>query len=641
MARYLLTSSLGIEVPEEYQAQVRKELLERFSCAPVFLSKDVAEGFYNGFSNEVLWPLFHYFPEEINFNENSWLMYVSANESFASEVLSHCKQADQAIWIHDYQLMLLPKFIRKELNMAKIGFFLHIPFLTSEIYRVLPVRKEIMEGILGSNLIGFHTFDYARHFLSSCGRVLECTVQSDMVFHKIGKSRVTTIPIGIDPNEFLDQIESLATSAVLNSLDKKFENKIVILGVDRLDYIKGIPNKLHAFRRLLEKNPKLIGNVVLFQIAIPSRVNVPEYQRLRSFVNELAGEINGIFGTLYFSDSSQGQLDYLPVQIIHRSVNINELVALYKKSQICAISSIRDGMNLVAYEYISCHRNDGGKLLLSEFAGSAQSLEGCRIINPWNVEDFSNTLNEVIEEIIDDKLSTNEKVFEYVCKNNSATWCEKFLKQLEEIQLLDHDKTIAEDIPLEVRDELANKELVIVIEYVSNLDILKQWVAEIGHKINNVVSISLEFNELEIKQQLKSKGNQHTFLGLEDMDDICDALEIFLLSIDGLRILKSNLGIIIDHTNIQKEFETFEIPELFANVQKLSSSYPISVFCRDGYMILKKDCSESNVISFGVKRLSHRSEYHLNKLLRVSGLFDRRSYEGKLKYFSKEASDPR
>lgn len=287
---------LGIEIPDDSKALVRRRLLEEYSCVPVFLSKEVANGFYNTFSNEVLWPLFHYFPEEINFDRDSWNTYVTANNSFAEEILANCTTDDQTIWVHDYQLMLLPKLLRKNLDRAKIGFFLHIPFLSSEIYRVLPVRKDIIEGLLGSNLIGFHTFDYARHFQTSCSRVLECSIQSDVVFHENGQTKIIVIPIGIDSTEFVDKIDAPLTKDILKNVDMKFKERTVILGVDRLDYIKGIPNKLLAFRRLLEKFPHLVGSVNLLQIAIPSRTNVSEYQKLRSFVNELAGEINGIFG---------------------------------------------------------------------------------------------------------------------------------------------------------------------------------------------------------------------------------------------------------------------------------------------------------------------------------------------------------
>ena len=284
-------------MPLEDQKQIRIDLIQKYSCVPVFLDKKVADNFYNEFSNGILWPLFHYFPEEIEFDEKTWANYKEANMEFFREVLNIYKE-DTSIWVHDYQLMLLPKYIREKLPNAKVGFFLHIPFLSSEIYRVLPPRKEILEGVLGSDLIGFHTYDYARHFVNSCNRVLKCETFSNRILFCGRTTRISVIPIGIDPKEFRQKLTDKETQDKLNLLKSKFKGKIVILGVDRLDYIKGIPNKLLAFKKFLENKPQYRGKVVLFQVAIPSRTNVLEYQKLRSYVNEIAGEINGTFGII-------------------------------------------------------------------------------------------------------------------------------------------------------------------------------------------------------------------------------------------------------------------------------------------------------------------------------------------------------
>jgi trehalose 6-phosphate synthase/phosphatase len=273
-------------------------LFQKYSCIPVFLEKKIANDFYNVFSNGILWPLFHYFPEEIEYKEESWVNYKEANKIFLNELLNVYKETS-SIWVHDYQLMLLPKYIREKLPNSKIGFFLHIPFLSSEIYRVLPSRKEILEGVLGSDLIGFHTYDYARHFINSCNRVLKCETFSNSI-HFLGRTtKISVIPIGIDPKEFQNKLNEKETQDKLNLLENKFKEKIVLLGVDRLDYIKGIPNKLLAFKKFLENNPEYRGRIVLLQVAIPSRTNVSEYQKLKSYVNEVAGEINGAFGILF------------------------------------------------------------------------------------------------------------------------------------------------------------------------------------------------------------------------------------------------------------------------------------------------------------------------------------------------------
>lgn len=298
ISNYVWIGWPGIEIGIKDKSHVEDILLKDYSCIPVYLEQKKADLFYNGFSNGIIWPLFHYFPEEINFNEAQWNAYHEVNSMFAETIRLHC-QNEKLIWVHDYQLMLLPKMLRGHFPDALIGFFLHIPFLSSEIYKVLPVREEILEGLLGSNLIGFHTYDYSRHFINSCQRILNCFIQSDEIIYNGRKSKITVIPIGIDPLEFKEKLAETKTQETLSILSDKYEGKFVILGIDRLDYIKGIPNKLLALKRLFEKFPNYIGKVILLQIAIPSRTNVSEYQILRSYVNEIAGEINGIYGKIF------------------------------------------------------------------------------------------------------------------------------------------------------------------------------------------------------------------------------------------------------------------------------------------------------------------------------------------------------
>jgi trehalose-6-phosphate synthase len=288
----------GIDVPMADQLQLATDLKTCYDCIPIYLERQEAELFYNGFSNEVIWPLFHYFPEEIRMGNGQWDAYIKVNQKFAKEIAANC-DGSMLFWIHDYQLMLLPKMLRDTFPRAKIGFFLHIPFLSSEIYSVLPVREIILEGILGSDLVGFHTFEYARHFVSSCSRIMGLSTRPDKVAYQGRDVEVAVIPIGIDPEDFLSKLDNQEVLSIEEELVCNFKRKKVVLGVDRLDYIKGIPNKLLAFKQFLLNNPKYVGQVVLLQIAIPSRTNVTEYQNLRSYVNEIAGEVNGSLGTVF------------------------------------------------------------------------------------------------------------------------------------------------------------------------------------------------------------------------------------------------------------------------------------------------------------------------------------------------------
>ncbi|KAG7192205.1 Trehalose-6-P synthase/phosphatase complex synthase subunit [Scheffersomyces spartinae] len=414
----------GLEIPSEEQDRVNSDLKDKFNCTAVYLSDTIADLHYNGFSNSILWPLFHYHPGEMNFDENAWAAYIEANRLFASEVAEQVADNDM-VWVHDYHLMLLPQMLREEIGKSKknvrIGFFLHTPFPSSEIYRILPVRREILEGVLSCDLIGFHTYDYARHFLSSVARVVPHTMTVPNGIEFEGRSiSVGAFPIGIDVDKFTEGLEKASVVDRINQLKQKMGDMKVIVGVDRLDYIKGVPHKLHAFETFLSENPEWIGKVILVQVAVPSRGDVEEYQSLRSTVNELVGRINGEFGTVEFA----------PIHYMHKSVTFDELISLYSISDVCLVSSTRDGMNLVSYEYIACQRERQGVLILSEFAGAAQSLNGAIIVNPWNTEELAIALKESLTLPKEKRAINFEKLFKYISKYTSGHWGETFVTEL-------------------------------------------------------------------------------------------------------------------------------------------------------------------------------------------------------------------
>ncbi|KAH3681916.1 hypothetical protein WICPIJ_007112 [Wickerhamomyces pijperi] len=418
----------GWEVPEEEQEQVTKDLDEKFKATPVFLSDEIAELHYNGFSNSILWPLFHYHPGEISFDENAWAAYNEANERFAENIMKHVKDND-IVWIHDYHLMLLPEMIRVQvqergLKNVKIGFFLHTPFPSSEIYRILPVRQEILKGVLSCDLIGFHTYDYARHFLSSVERILGVKTLPNGVEYNGRYVNVGAFPIGIDVDNFTEGLKKDSVIERINQLRTKFKDVKVIVGVDRLDYIKGVPQKLHAFEVFLQEHPEWIGKVVLVQLAVPSRGDVEEYQSLRATVNELVGRINGTFGTV----------EFVPIHFMHKSIPFDELISLYNISDVCCVSSTRDGMNLVSYEYIACQQDLKGSLILSEFTGAAQSLNGALIINPWNTDELSKAIYESLTLPMEKRKANHDKLFGYISKYTSGFWGENFVRELIKIK---------------------------------------------------------------------------------------------------------------------------------------------------------------------------------------------------------------
>ncbi|KAJ3145866.1 Trehalose-6-P synthase/phosphatase complex synthase subunit [Geranomyces michiganensis] len=417
----------GLDVPKDQQADMKAQLLEQHSCAPVFISDEVADMHYNGFSNSILWPLFHYHPGEINFNEEHWEAYQQVNQAFADEVAEMTNDGD-IIWVQDYHLMLLPTMLRERLlehnkKDVKIGFFLHTPFPSSEIYRILPVRKQVLLGVLNCDLLGFHTYDYARHFMSSCTRILGLHTMPNGVEFEGRVVHVGTFPIGIDTDKFAEGLKTQKISQRIQQLKDKFKGVKLIVGVDRLDYIKGVPQKLHALELFLSQHPEWIEKVVLVQVAVPSRQDVEEYQNLQRVVNELVGRINGRFGTI----------DYAPIHFMHRSVQFDELVALYAVADACLVSSTRDGMNLVSYEYIVSQQDRHGVLILSEFAGAAQSLNGSIIVNPWNTAELSQAIHDAVTMPDDLRKANHQKLYRYVTKYTAAYWGLTFVKELQRV----------------------------------------------------------------------------------------------------------------------------------------------------------------------------------------------------------------
>jgi trehalose 6-phosphate synthase len=355
-------------------------------------------------------------------DEASWNAYKKVNNLFADRIAKDVQDGD-LIWVHDYHLMLLPEMLRQRLRdrkNIKIGFFLHTPFPSSEIYRILPVRENLLAGLLHCDLIGFHTNDYAQHFLDSCARILEVSKSSNGIVHKGKFITVGVFPIGIDPEKFVDGLKKKEVQERVEALSRKFEGVKMIVGVDRLDYIKGVPQKLEAIEAFLTQHPEWVGKLVLVQVAVPSRGDVEEYQNLRAVVNELVGRINGQFGTI----------EFMPIHFLHQSLNFDELCALYAVSDACLVSSTRDGMNLVAYEYIASQRDRHGALILSEFTGAAQSLKGSLLVNPWDHDDMAKAIHTAVTMPQEKRDANYQKLEKYVFKYTSARWGESFVKEL-------------------------------------------------------------------------------------------------------------------------------------------------------------------------------------------------------------------
>ncbi len=407
----------GTVVPDEAQSEVERDLRRQHRCVPVFLNRDQVEQFYNRFSNGVLWPLFHYLPEYTDFELVGWNNYQEVNELFADTV-ARIAAPNSTIWIHDYHLMLLPRLLRERLPNAKIGFFLHIPFPSSEVYRLLPVRREILEGLVGADVIGFHTYDYARHFRSACMRVLGYEAKPDTIEAEGRRVRLLVAPIGIAPERFERLARDTRTQMRLERLRGQFRDRKVILGVDRLDYSKGLTHKLRAFERFLKRYGEWRNRCVFLQVAVPSRTGVERYRQLRREVEELVGHINGLYSSV----------EHTPVHFLFQSVSPTTLSALYQLGDVCWVSSIRDGMNLVSQEYVVSQLDGDGVLVLSEFAGAAQILDGALLVNPWNLDQMAEVLRLALEMPIDEREQRLARMREKIYANTSRDWARKFVQ---------------------------------------------------------------------------------------------------------------------------------------------------------------------------------------------------------------------
>ncbi|MCI0569871.1 MAG: bifunctional alpha,alpha-trehalose-phosphate synthase (UDP-forming)/trehalose-phosphatase [Myxococcaceae bacterium] len=402
-------------------ADLESRLLD-LRCVPLYLTAAEVNRFYEGFSNRVLWPLCHYMLDRIPLHSRDWEVYRRVNQRFADKVAEHHQPGD-TIWVHDYQLMLVPRMLRERLPDARIGFFLHIPFPSSEVFRTLPWREEVLRGLLGADLVGFHTPSYVRHFATSLLRLLGLEVDGDEVHDEGRTVRLGAFPMGIDAREFERLAETPAVLAEAGNLRVRNPELKLVLGVDRLDYTKGIPRRLLSFERLLEREPSLRGKVRLIQVAVPSRTGVEDYARYREQVDELVGRINGTYGTV----------NHTPIHYLYRSIPQNTLVALYRGADVMYVTPLRDGMNLVAKEFVASRPDGDGVLVLSEFAGVAGELADALKVNPYDVEGMARALHEALHMPEAERRSRMGRMRARVLEHDVHRWVHGFLGALKAV----------------------------------------------------------------------------------------------------------------------------------------------------------------------------------------------------------------
>jgi trehalose 6-phosphate synthase/phosphatase len=441
--------------PPSLRAEADKHLADR-RFIPVELTRGEIARYYDGFSNAVLWPLFHYLLERIPADKHGWETYRSVNERFADVVAAHAKPGD-IIWVHDYQLLLVPAALRRRLPGARIGFFLHIPFPAAEVFRTLPWRQNLLEGMLGSDLVGFHTIAYKNHFAAAVRRLLGVGNSGDVIRVGAREVRLGVFPMGIDAAHFIRMSADEQVAAEVEHLRKGLDGERMMLGVDRLDYTKGVARRLLAFERLLEREPPLRGRVRLVQVAVPSRDSVESYQEYRSHVNETVGRINGAFGTV----------QWVPIHYVYRSLSERNLVALYRATDVMLVTPLRDGMNLVAKEFVACRTEGDGVLVLSEFAGAAAEMAEAVVVNPYDVESLAVAYQRALSLPEDERRFRMEALRARVVVNDAKRWVDSFLSSLEGVASAERADTMtsSEAIDAVVRDVAATPRVVALLDY--------------------------------------------------------------------------------------------------------------------------------------------------------------------------------
>jgi trehalose 6-phosphate synthase/phosphatase len=427
---------------EERCREVESVLRDQYGCIPVFLDEQDVRNFYDGFSNSSVWPLLHYLPNYLHYESAWWESYQKVNRLFAERILEHARDND-LVWVHDYQLMLLPEILRKESPGLRIGFFLHTPFPPFEIFRCHPRRRELVAGMLGADRVGFHTFGYLRHFNSCVHRLLD--VQSELTRVRIGERSVSLgiYPIGVNAARFEEMLGSEEFRQRRLELRRVHEGKRLILSVERMDYTKGILRRLEAIDLFLGE-VESIDDVRFIFVSVPSREGIEEYQALREEVETQVGRINGKYATVSNS----------PIHFIHDSVPFVDLCALYALADVAIVTPLVDGMNLVAKEYVACQKEGAGSLILSEFAGAAEELFNAFLVNPYDTQAVAKKLAVALSLTTEDKQARNRPMRERVIQFDAQYWARSFIGDLSSAQ--SPERSTKETSPAEASDIVRN-----------------------------------------------------------------------------------------------------------------------------------------------------------------------------------------
>lgn len=396
---------------------------DTFEVYPVQINPEINDPYYRGFCNSTIWPLFHYYPYLTKFENHYYEAFLQANELFY-EQLKKVIQPGDFVWVHDYQLMKLPALIRNDFPDISVGFFLHIPFPAYEVFRIIPKewKNEILHGLLGADLIGFHTSDYTNYFLQCVERELGYKTKNLQIFAGNRLVKAENFPIGIDYDRFHEMYHNPEVVHKRQTLLNDSGGKKILFSVDRLDYSKGLVHRLNGFEEFLTTYPEWRGKIIFYMVVVPSRDSILQYQDLKHELEETIGRINGKFGDFTWS----------PIVYLYRSLNFAELIACYTSADIALITPIRDGMNLVAKEFVASRKDKKGILILSEMAGAATELNGALLINPFDKTATSSAIHQALIMSESEQIDRMDLMQYRVKTYNVFRWADEFLLQMQD-----------------------------------------------------------------------------------------------------------------------------------------------------------------------------------------------------------------
>lgn len=622
----------GGEIAEGRQEHVRRSLQDEHGCSPIFLTKGQAEGHYEGYSNSSLWPLLHTMPSRFRYEPQWWEHYRHANQMFADHVLQRACDGDM-VWVHDYQLMLLPRMLKEARPSLKIGFFLHTPFPTYEVFRYHPQREELASGVLGADLIGFHTFNYLRNFRMAAVRLLGAQSEITSIRHNGRSSTLGVYPIGINARQFEEQLTKPEHTQQVEKFRQTFNQKQIVLSVERLDYTKGLLHRLDAINLLLSRLEKAQRDHIKFIfVSVPSRENVEEYAQLLEEVEARVGKLNGDYSTLNNS----------PVHFIHGSVTFTELAALYAMADVGLVTPLVDGMNLVAKEYIAAKKDEGGVLVLSEFAGAAEELYNAFIVNPYDTPAVADAIMHALAMPREQAITRMRPMRERVMRVDAQAWAGSFMRDLDQVEaieptpdvrledvrnricsainagqriamFIDYDGTLREIVrdPAAARPTPEIHDLVSCLGRMHNIDLtvisgraaqdLDRWLGQHSLSLIGEHGAAVRGRGGEVWEQLDRNVNY------EWKEPIGKLLALYADSTPGSFVEDKRTSLVWHYRQTDEEFGTWKAQQLVVELEGVVASAPVTV--RHGHKIVEVSAS------------------HISKGAAITTLVDKANYD--------------